>query len=81
MIKLELDWAADEPAPEPGPEVLEGEFTGIVIVAGQDVGPAGWPTVEVFATDGPALWAWLRNAYCDGDEDQASELAAEAVSV
>ncbi len=77
MIKLELDWAADE-LPELGVEVIGGEATGIVLEAGLVHGPAGWPTVLVWATDGQTLWHWLRNAYCAGDEDEASELASMA---
>lgn len=71
MLRIELDWAGDD-APAYGDD---GE--GVRVERGQATGAAGWPTVVVFANDGPTLWAWLRDAY-GADDDEASELASLA---
>lgn len=74
MLRIELDWASDE-APAYGDD---GE--GTRVEEGASRGPAGWPTVVVYANDGPTLWAWLRAEYgCD--EDEASDLASLADAV
>lgn len=75
MLKLEIDWAGDE-APTYGDD---GE--GVRVEPGQANGPGGgWPTVVVYANDGPTLWSWLVTVYgVDGDE--ASELASMADAV
>ena len=78
MLKLELDWAGGE-TPQLGTVSEPGESVLVVELAAER-GPAGWPVVRVLAADGPALWAWLVDAYgVDGDE--ASELAGLAVVV
>lgn len=85
MLRIELDWAGDE-EPLYGPQTFEGEFTEIEVQPGQAKGPAGWPTVIVYAsgvdaaTAGPKLWAWLLENY-DQDETVVSELASEAAWV
>lgn len=78
-LRVELDWAGDEPA-ELGTWAPEGEPTSVVVVEGQEKGPAGWPTVVVWAAGsessvaGPRLIEWLVAVYNE-DSDGASELA------
>jgi hypothetical protein len=82
MLRIELDWAG-EGEPEFGPQA---EYQGITIEPGSPKGPAGWPTVVVFAAgasgaeSGPRLVEWLTE-YCGGDDEQATELADMAESV
>jgi len=77
MLKLELDWIGDE-------EPVGGD--GVTVERVAEVGPAGWPVINVFAQGstgaeaGPRLWAWLVEVY-GADEDVASDLASEAESV
>lgn len=89
MLKLELDWASDET-----PDVrmaavgwdVDDDAATLVVEYDDAPGPAGWPTVRVYAwaNDGaPAyragmlLDAWLRDVY-GADEDDAQELASLA---
>lgn len=79
-LQIELDWAGEN-------EPEFGTNEGVTVSPGVAKGPAGWPTVIVFAEGesgaeaGPRLWAWLMNEYCGGDEFSASELADAAVDV
>lgn len=83
MIKLELDWAADE-SPVTG-VVSETDDSAMLIVEYDDVaGPAGWPIVRLYATTQGAEYlafmavdGWLRDVYgCD--EQLAQEMAGLA---
>lgn len=86
MLKLELDWAGDEPAPV-GVDKYEGEPTGIFVELVTDKGPAGWPVIAVYVAPDPneqpymahmRLQGWLRDNYLVGmDEDDAMEEADE----
>ncbi len=75
MLRLVIDWAADE-----APELGMDEKNGVNVAAVDEVGPAGWPTYCVYAVDGPAMWSWLRTNYTNGDGDEASDLAGLADS-
>ncbi len=81
MITLELDWAADE-APEVGTLCDDSEVT-VIVAYDATAGPAGWPTVTVYAhaTNGTpayreamALDAWLRDEYGVEDDDERQGL-------
>lgn len=90
MIKLELDWAGDE-SPELGTWSDEYSVGGadVVVEAGDEVGPWGWPTIVVHVHDveaglpaylqSMALDAWLKHVYGIEDEIEREELAALAV--
>lgn len=90
MIKLELDWAAEE-LPELGSVLGSDDEAELVVEVGMAEGPAaGHPTVVVYAGAKPgseervasmALVSWLASEYTAGDWDEADELAGMAVEV
>ena len=89
MLKLELDWAADE-APETGVVSNEGDDVLVVVRYDETPGPAGWPTVRVYASreewapayrEAQELDAWLETRYGMEGEDDRQELLDLAVEV
>ena len=89
MLKLELDWASDDTPDVRMASVgwdVNDDAATLVVEYDDAPGPAGWPTVRVYAwaNDGaPAyragmlLDAWLRDVY-GADEENAQELASLA---
>lgn len=90
MLKLELDWAADG-EPETGVLTNEGDDVAVLVEYDAAPGPAGWPTVRVYASRAGAwvpeyreameLDAWLETRYGQQDEDERQELLDVAVVV
>lgn len=89
MLKLELDWAADEtPAERAGMTSFDGD-DAMRVEFDDRPGPAGWPTVRVYAwalegeqeyVAGMRIVGWLRDVY-GADEDEADELGGLAEEV
>lgn len=84
MIKLELDWAAEDIAPPYG---HDDEDDAVYVEQGAEVGPSGWPTVVVYVAQRHgeeayratmALESWLI-AWYGVEGDEANELANMAV--
>lgn len=85
MLKLELDWASDD-TPDVRMDAVGWNDDALRVEYDATPGPAGWPTVRVYAWSdagapayraGMLLDAWLRDVYgCD--EDDAQELASLA---
>ena len=80
MLKLELDWAAEEPAPVGVDE--QDEHVRVELVS--ESGPAaGWPVIAVYVAHeegAPAYVAWQRlDSWLTGvygaSEDEAQDLA------
>lgn len=87
MMKLELDWASDSTPAERMSEV-GWDDDAVTVEYDETPGPAGWPTVRVYATTREGemshvasmrIYAWLIDVYGE-DEDGASELA-DAVDI
>ena len=89
MLKLELDWAA-EIAPDTGVVSDDGDSVIVVVEYDGAPGPAGWPTVRVYASrvagvpsyrEAMALDAWLRDEYGMEDDAERDDLVSVAVNV
>lgn len=89
MLKLELDWASDSTPAERADEVGFEDEGAMRVEFDDRPGPAGWPTVKVFAwalegereyVAGMRLVGWLRDVY-GADEDEADELGGMAEQV
>lgn len=81
-MKLELDWASDSTPIERMSEI-GWDDDAVIVEYDESPGPAGWPTVRVYATTregemphvaGMRLYAWLRDVYGE-DEDEAANIA------
>lgn len=91
MLKLELDWAADEAAPLG----VDPDDSNVRVEKVTDVGPSRWPVIAVYVAHeegapahaaSMALDGWLKDVYLVGLEepeltDQAEELAGMAEEV
>ena len=85
MLKLELDWASDD-TPDVRMAAVGWDDDALHVEYDDAPGPAGWPTVRVYAWSGAGvpeyragmlLDAWLRDVY-GADEENAQELASLA---
>lgn len=87
MIKLELDWAAND-EPTTGAWSNDGDDVYVRVAFDATPGPSGWPRVTVYADAEPgveayresmALDAWLRDVYGAGEVEDREELLAFVV--
>lgn len=90
MLKLELDWATDDKRPETGVVSYEGDDVLVLVEFDENAGPAGWPTVSVYALanegvnkyrEAMELDAWLETVYGQEDEGERQYLLDTAVVV